>query len=108
MEKLRNLISGDTKARRYRRIVLNLHITYLAWAVESTGFLFGALMTFLQHENNKTRVLQIVTGIIYFILVPSTYLINSNDIKATMVDSKLYLAYTNKFFPQSTNVIKKP
>jgi len=100
MLKLHKLLTDNTKTRRHQRILLNIHITILAWLAEWFAYLLGFISTFLGHENNITRGLQALIGVIYFVIVPSTYLVNNSKSKAIILENKLYLALINKFFPR--------
>ena len=56
--------------------------------------------TLLGHESHNTRGVQALIGVIYFVIVPSTYLVNNSKSKAIILENKLYLALINKFFPR--------
>ena len=101
MVRLDKLLAEKSKIRRGRRILLNIHITFLAWIVELIGFIVGFIGLLLQHKTNGPRFLRNITGVFYFILVPSTYLINSSNVKSLILDNKLYLTFINKFLPNS-------
>ena len=105
MVRLRKLLSDTAKVRRNRRIILNMQVSFLAWLLEFIGGLMAILMIFLPQENDTTRGLNLLTGVLYLIIVPSAYLINSADVKSAIVDSKPYLAFMNKFAPHSMNQI---
>ena len=94
------MLNDNSKIYRRQRILLNIHITILAWLVECTGYLLGFISTFLGHENNTTRGLQALIGVIYFVLVPSTYLVNNSNSKSIILENKMYLSIINKFFPR--------
>ena len=105
MVRLRNLLSDRGKARRNRRILLNMQVSFLAWLLEFIGGLIIVLMIFLPQENDMTRGLNLLTGVFFLIIVPSAYLINGADVKSAIVDSKPYLAFINTFAPNSMNQI---
>ena len=70
--------------------------------------MFPIIMHAPYESNNReiyTAILEQITDLMYFIILPSIYLINSHDFKTTILDSKLYLAFTNKFFFNSVNKI---
>ena len=92
MTKLRKLLTDSSKARRHRRKILNLQITFLAWLVELTGFLLMFLGVFvLGHRNNVFNYLmQTLTLFIYLVLLPSIFLLNDHDTKSVIVESNLY------------------
>ena len=107
MIKLKKLLTNSSKTRRHRRKILNVQITFLAWLVESIGFLVIFLGTFiLGHENNIFNFfMQTITLIIYFILLPFVFLLNDFDIKSTIVDSQTYEKILNMFHCNYTNSI---
>ena len=107
MIKLKKLLTTSSKARRHRRKILNVQITFLAWLVESIGFLVIFLGTFiLGHENNIFNFfMQTITLIIYFILLPFVFLLNDFDIKSTIADSHTYEKILNMFHCNYTNSI---
>ena len=104
LEKLRMLLTDAHKIRRRRRILLNIHITVIAWLVECLGSISVFLMIFLTPENGTTRGLQFITGIMYFIVVPSVYLMNSSDVKSVIVDNRIYLAFVNQLYPRINQI----
>ena len=107
MIKLKKLLTNSSKARRHRRKILNVQITFLAWLVESIGFSVIFLGTFiLGHENNIFNFfMQTLTLIIYFILLPLVLLLNDFDIKSTITDSPTYEKILNMFHCNYNNSI---
>ena len=97
MVKLRKLLSDSSKARRHRRNVVNLQITFLAWFIEVCGFFLLFLGQFiLGHENNVVNfVLQLLTRIIYCNILPCIFLLNDSDVKGQIVESKWYNIFLN-------------
>ena len=97
MFNLRKLLTDDFKAKRHRRNLLNIHVTFLAWLTELFGFLIIFLGTFiLGHENNiVTYSMQTVTLVIYFNILPCVYLINELHFKLKIVDSIWYTKFLN-------------
>ena len=61
--------------------------------MEVLGFFFPFLGLFVLGHGNVlvTHLLQTITVLFYFAIVPSMYLINSSDFKAYIVDSQFYL-----------------
>ena len=96
LEKLKVKISEKTKITRHRRTLLIIHITGLAWIVEFFGFAFAALAAILLPG---ARILQAIPGLVYFIIAPSAYLINSSDVKAFVMENRLFISFTNKYYP---------
>ena len=102
--KLRKLLTDTHKIRRRRRILLNIHITVIAWLLECVGSISVFLMIFLTPENGTTRGLQLISGAMYFIVVPSVYLMNSSDVKSAIVDNRIYLAFVNRLYPRINQI----
>jgi hypothetical protein len=77
-----------------------MQMTFLAWVVEFLGFVFILLGIFIIGKNNNiiTFVIQTVTALLIFILVPSTYLINNSSFKSLVLKNKLYLSLIDKLF----------
>ena len=95
---LRNLLNKRSIIRRNRRVLLNIQITILAWSLEMVGSVIGAMMFWMPIENGTNRCLQMATALMYYVMIPSVYLINSTDTKSKIMDSKIYLAFTEMFF----------
>ena len=108
MIKLKNLLDDSTKARRLRRIYLNIHITFLTWLVECLGFFLIFLGSFiLGYENsNVTLCLQITTVLIYIVVVPGMYLVNGNTSKDQINDSSFYIAL-HKILQRRNNKVEQ-
>ena len=99
MKKLKKLLNESSKDRRHRRNNLNIQITILAWIVEFLGFLMIFLGSFiLGHDNSLTTLcLQTLTLIVYFIALPSTFLLNGSKLKDKIVDSSTYITFSKLF-----------
>ena len=104
MIKLRKLLSDSRKIRRRRRIFLSMNITIASWLTEFFGNIAWGLMAYYPQENGTTRGLQYLVFFMYFIVIPSSYLLNTSDIRKTIVDSRNYLAFTNRFFPHINQI----
>ena len=99
MVKLRKLLTDSRKIRRGRRIFLNMNITIMTWITETFGGHIFVLMSYYPDENRTTRGLHCILGFMYMIVIPCSYLLNSSDVKKMIIDNRIYLAFTNKFFP---------
>ena len=102
---LRKLLSKGSKIKRNRRLLLNLQISCIAWATELIGGLVGALIVFLPFENVSSRARQIVTDFVYFVILPTIYLTNSDDNKSIILQNGIYLRINDLFFNQWVNKI---
>ena len=105
MYNLRKLLEKSSKIKRNRRLLLNLQISCIAWAIEVIGGLVGILVIFLPFQNVSTRGRQIVSDALYFVILPSIYLTNSDETKSSILQNKLYLRFTDHFFYQTINNI---
>ena len=93
MVKLRNLLDDSAKARRHHKNLLNVQVMFLAWFVETMGFLIIFLGTFVSgHENNVVNFcMQTLTLVIYFNILPCVFLIkDSSELKINILDSSWY------------------
>ena len=95
MKNLKKLLSDPAKAKRGRRINLNIQITILSWLVEFFSFFIIFLGAFiLGNKNSKVTLgMQTLTAFCYLIVVPSMYLLNTNKFKAVILESKIYSAF---------------
>ena len=93
MIKLKNLLDDSTKARRLRRIYLNIQITFLTWLVEFLGFFMVFLGSFILGYKNSivTFCLQTATCLIYIAVVPGMYLVNGNSSKDKINNNSFYI-----------------
>ena len=92
MKTLKKLLSDSSKNRRGRRNVLCIQITFFGWLVEVIAFLTFAVGAYIFGHGNSmiTLSLQTLTMTFYSILLPCTILINGNDVKAYIVETKWY------------------
>ena len=90
--KIGKMLKESSIFRRHRRIMLNIHITFLAWITEFIGFFVIFLGTFvLGHENNLVNFsLQTVTIFVYFNLLPCVFLMNTPEFKDLVTESPIY------------------
>ena len=92
MLKLKNLLSDGSRALRHQRNVLNLLITMFAWLVELFGGLTLVLGSFIFGHGNSivTLALQTLSLSFYFVILPCTLLINSDEWKEAILEYKWY------------------
>ena len=86
------MLNDSSVQRRHQRIMLNIHISFLAWLTEFLGFFLMFLgMYVVGHENNiVTYSMQTLTLIVYFNLLPSILLMNSSEFKDFVSESPMY------------------
>ena len=93
MVKLRSLLDDSAKARRHHKNLLNVQVMFLAWFVETMGFLIIFLGTFVSgHENNVVNFcMQTLTLVVYFNILHCVFLIkDSSELKINILDSSWY------------------
>lgn len=97
MVKLRKLLSSTSRSRRHRKNILNIQITILAWLVEFVGFLLVFLGSFILKRKDSivTLSMQTFTFFVYFVIVPSVFLVNDPYIKGVIVESRWYIKLLN-------------
>ena len=78
--------------------MLNIMVTALAWVVEMSGFLLVFVGThILGHQNQSVNLLlQTLTNLFYFVLIPSLLLINDTDLKGRLSESDWYDNFLTK------------
>ena len=105
MTRLKKLLSTSSKIRRNRRKLLVLQIQIFAWLVEFIAGIVGLILIMGPITTLPANVIGVFTTIVYFVLVPSVFLINNEDLKSKIIDNEIYLTITNKFFSRSINRI---
>ena len=93
------MLKESTKYYRHHRIMMKIHITFLAWLAEFVGFFVIFVGTFvLGHENNLINFsLQTITIIVYFNLLPCVFLMNTPELKDFVSNGTFYEKLLNFF-----------
>ena len=104
LKKIGKMLDNSSIFRRHRRIILNIHITFLAWAIEFFGFFLIFLGTFLLgHENNIVNFsLQTLTIVVYFNILPCVFLTNAPEFKNWATENPWYGKFLEVFNCQYT------
>ena len=105
MIRLKKLLHTSSKIRRNRRRLLVLQIQIIAWLVEFIAGIVGLILIMGPITKLPASVIGVFTSIVYFVLVPSVFLINNEDLKSKIIENEIYLTITNKFFSRSINRI---
>ena len=105
MTRLKKLLDTSSKIRRNRRRLLVLQIQIFAWLVEFIAGILGLILIMGPITKLPASTIGLFTSIVYFILVPSVFLINNEDLKSKIIENQIYLTITNKFFSRSINRI---
>ena len=92
MSRLKKMLSEKQKKIRRRNNTLNLQITVLGWMVEIFGFFSCLLGVYILGHGNSivTSTLHTISMINYYIILPSSILINSEDTKEYILDHESY------------------
>ena len=92
MVRLKKMLSERQKKMRSRNNNLNLQITILGWLVEVFGFFSCILGVYILGHGNSvvTSTLHTISLFNYYIILPASILINSEDVKEYILDHKLY------------------
>ena len=98
MTSLKKLLDTSSKIRRNRRRLLVLQIQIFAWLVEFIAGIVGLILIMGPITKLPANVIGVFITIVYFVLVPSVFLINNEDLKSKIIDNEIYLTITNKFF----------
>ena len=102
---LRKLLSENSKIHRNRRFLLNLQLSFIAWAAEFIGGVIGVLILFLPFANVSSRLKQIFTDLVYFVILPMIYMANGEDTKSSLLQNNLYLRFSDLVFNRWINKI---
>ena len=97
MVRLHQLLSESSKVRRRQRTILNIQITIIGWLVEVLGFLTIFIGSFiLGHENDfATLILQTLSLLFYFIIIPSVIILTDTKSRSLILDSSWYTRLGN-------------
>ena len=107
MKKLKKLLSVQAKDERHRRHQINIHVAILGWVAEFSGFFIVMLGSYILGHGSVivTLTLQTLTIFMMFNVVPCVYLINDNNMKARIAESKNYFNFLRFFKLEKNNVV---
>ena len=105
MEALKKMLSKSSKIERNRRRLLNIQIQVFAWMMEVLVCVIAIFMSFAPFLKFANIISGHFAGIGYVVFVPSVYLINNNQLKNEIVESRLYLIFLDRFFSRAVNKI---
>ena len=60
-------------------------------------------MFWMPFESQTSRIFQLLTSVIYFVMIPSIYLVNGDEAQSTIMESQIYLAFTDTFFSSTVH-----
>ena len=108
MKKLKKLLSVQAKDERHRRHQINIHVAILGWVAEFSGFFIVLLGSYILGHGSVvvTLTLQTLTIFVMFNLVPCVYLINDNNMKARIAESKNYFNFLKFFKLEKNNLVE--
>ena len=106
--RLDKLLTENTKARRRKLNAVNFMVTFITWLIEFVGsFILIFIPKIVGHGQVGTGAGWIFCVSLYFVLLPFAYLINSTDIKQTIVDESWFHAVRGIFSRTSIQVLRK-
>ena len=83
-------LSDDYRKRRHRRYTISLQMTVTSWSLELvTGIIaLGNTLFFSHHEifNTTTQILVFTHVFLYFVVIPGSYLLNTEVSKNLIVE----------------------
>ena len=105
IQRLRKNLSNTAKSIRHRRSMVNIHITFLTWIIEVvSGLMVFVGIHLLGIENHiVTFSLHILGHVINFIILPAIYLVNNEDTKIEVIESRWYNSILDIFKCQYSN-----
>ena len=108
MKKLKKLLSEQAKDEKHRRHQINIHIALLGWVAEFSGFFVVILGSYILGHGSVivTLTLQTLTIFMMFNVVPCVYLINNNNMKARIAESKNYFNFLRFFKLEKNNIVE--
>ena len=108
MKKLKKLLSAEAKDERHRRHQINIHVAILGWVAEFSGFFIVLLGSYILGHGSVivTLTLQTLTIFMMFNVVPCVYLINNNNMKARIAESKNYFNFLRFFKLEKNNIVE--
>ena len=102
------MLSENAKARRRKVNDVNIKVTFMIWLIEFVGsFILIFIPKIVGHGQVGTGAGAIFTVSLYFVLLPFTYLINSSDIKRTIVDESWFHAVRGIFSRTNIQILRK-
>ena len=105
MEALKKMLSKSSKIERNRRRLLNIHIQVFAWMMEVLMCVISIFMSFAPFLKFANIISGHFVGLGYFVFVSSVYLVNNNELKNRIVESRFYLEFLDRFFSRAVNKI---
>ena len=82
---MNELLSEDSRARRSKRQVINLQMAVIAWSLEFISGLLLLIYWFLSEDKNHQLALIMIDILLRFIVIPGSYLLNTEVNKALIV-----------------------
>ena len=83
-------MSEDTRMRRQRRYTISIQMTVTSWSLELISGIITLINAFIfAHDTSKeisTQVLVAIHVFLYFVVIPGTYLLNTEVYKSQIFD----------------------
>ena len=107
-KKLDKHLSERSKVRRRKLIEVNIKVSFMLWLIE---FVASIVMVFTPaifgHGQVGTATGLIFVALFYFVLLPFFCLVNSSDVKLTIVEESWFPALRGIFNRSNVEVLPK-
>ena len=106
----RNILSEPFTNRRAKIFQANTKVNFLSWLVEFLGCFFIALdiLVFGNRNNSLSGLMKVLTMLVYLLILPLTFLVNSSSGINTIVDQSWLNAIFKLFKPIQESDSKPP
>ena len=105
-----DLLSDESKRKRYRRYAVSIQNTIISWLLEFATNLMILIVWFLgvvESGNRRTiETIMYLDAICCFVLIPSSYIVNTNDFKSYLLASQCYVSFIDRFRSNRVNPVK--
>ena len=107
MSILNKLLTDSSKTRRRRVNQVNIRVTIIVWLVEFLGSIAGVFIpSVFGHGQLAMAINQVFIVLLYFILQPFSYMINSHDTKTAIVDGSWFTGI-KRIFKRNNQILPK-
>ena len=97
-EFLEAVFDESSKQKRCRKNAINLQITATSWCLELISNVIVLVWWFLAIEHRSTIIILLwIDGIMCFIIIPASYISNTEVVKSNLPSSRWYMTFVNIF-----------
>ena len=104
-------LSEESLRKRNRRNTVNIKISFIAWSLEFSAGIILILHWYLTTNKHLIYAMILIDVILRFILIPGTYLLNTDVIKALVISNGWFSSFrgtvqANRIFPTENDDIE--